>query len=133
MRFLDSLSFLLVFIAGGYLIFLGGLSTFRPALTARFLLGFADNAKLHYLELTVRLAIGWALLHQSSSMLFAKWMEVIAWILLGTTACLLLLPWRWHRNFAQLVVPYANRYLTLMGIVSLVLGLGLLTSLRLFH
>lgn len=133
MRFLDSLSFFLVFIAGGYLICLGGLSTFRPALTAQFFLGFADNAKLHYIELTIRLAIGWALLQQSSSMLFAKWMEVIAWILLVTTACLFLLPWRWHRNFAQMVVPYANRYLTLMGIVSLVLGLGLLTSLRLFH
>lgn len=133
MLVLDLVSFTLIVIAGVYFILLGAIAFIEPALAARFFLGFADNAKLHYLELTVRLAIGWALLHQSSFMLFAKWMEIIAWILLVTTACLFLLPWRWHRNFAQMVVPYANRYLTLMGIVSLVLGLGLLTSLRLFH
>jgi hypothetical protein len=44
------------------------------------------------------------------------------WVLLLTTACLLLVPWRWHRRLAQHAVPLFTRYITLVGVVSLALG-----------
>jgi hypothetical protein len=55
-------------------------------------------------------------------MRFATVFVAFGWVLLATTAVLLLVPWRWHQRFAQLSVPKAVRYLPLIAIASLLLG-----------
>lgn len=132
MNLLHTIAAVLIFLTGAYFLLLGVVSLVKPVLAARFLLGFADSAAVHYLELFIRLAIGLALIHHSSAMLFSNIYELFGWILIGTTAAVLLLPWRWHRDFAKKVVPYANRFLTWIGVISLSLGISMWVSLRLF-
>lgn len=112
----------LVVLTGLYLVGLGSASLLAPAQAARFLLGFATSASAHYLELLVRLAVGGAFLHHAPQMRFSSVFVVVGWILLVTTAGLLLVPWRWHHRFAQRAVPRAVGHLGLIGVASLVLG-----------
>ena len=133
MQLLNSLSFSLIFLTGAYFFCFGILSIFRSNLAARFLLGFATTAKLHYLELLIRLAIGAALIQYGPAMLFANLVEVFAWTLIGTTTCIIIVPWRLHHRFAQKFVPYANRYLKPIGVISISLGVSVWTSLGLFQ
>ena len=51
-----------------------------------------------------------------------------AGIILGTTAVLLLVPWRWHRRFASKAVPRALPYLRLIALASLVSGAAVLAA-----
>jgi len=48
--------------------------------------------------------------------------NLFGWVLLVTSACLLLVPWRWHHRFAQFAVTRVTRYIGLVGVASLVLG-----------
>lgn len=119
----------IILLFGLYLVILGTAAIFKPTLAAQFLLGFAENRTLHYLELFFRLIVGSALIQHAPYMLFANAYVVVAWFIVGTTVCLLILPWQWHHKFAKKVVPYAIQYLKHMGAVSLMLGITLLTSI----
>ena len=46
----------------------------------------------------------------------------IGWMLIVSTAILLLLPWRWHRAFAERTVPPVLRFIAPLGIASALLG-----------
>ncbi|MBT8059422.1 MAG: hypothetical protein KJO33_07500 [Gammaproteobacteria bacterium] len=118
-----------VALAGIYLIGLATLSVFQPSFASRFLLGFAGSAQAHYAELSARSVVGFALVHQAPSMLFSGFFRIFAWVLLATTAGLLLVPWRWHHRFAQKVVPPAMRYIKLIGVASFLLGAVFLIGL----
>ncbi|MBI3129799.1 MAG: hypothetical protein HYZ13_00430 [Acidobacteria bacterium] len=61
-------------------------------------------------------------------MLFPGAFRMFGWVLVITTGVLLLIPWRWHRRFAERAVPSATRYLSLVGLSSLALGGLLLTA-----
>jgi hypothetical protein len=54
---------------------------------------------------------------------------IFGWMMVGTTAVLLLLPWKLHRRFAENAVPQAVRYLPFVGAVSISLGTVLLVYL----
>lgn len=129
MIILNFLAIALIVLTAVYFILLGIVALLKPTMAARFLLGFANSAAMHYLELFLRMAIGFALIHQSTNMLFADVYWSFGWLLVATTACLFLLPWQWHRKFTNKVVPYANTYLALIGITSLVLGMLILGSI----
>ena len=118
----------LVVLAGAYFIGLGGLSLFAPHRASRFLLGFAASPAKHYAEMAARLVVGGALVLQAPRMSFPGAFHLFGWVLVVTTACLLLVPWQWHRRFAERVVPAATRYITLVGMVSLALGVLLLAA-----
>ena len=118
----EILAIAVVVIVGLYFIALGATALLAPAIAKRFLLGFASSPLTHYLELTVRLIVGGALLVQSPRMHFSALLELFGWVLVVTTACLLLIPWQWHHHFARYAVPKAIRYLTLIGLSSIVLG-----------
>lgn len=124
-----SLALLVLVLTAGYFILLGAAALYKPALAQRFLLGFAESPHIHYLELSLRLSVALALLVHAPTMLYAPLFKGFAWIVLGTTIIMLLLPWRWHRAFARRTVPYANRYVRWIGVVSLLLGLFLLYAL----
>ncbi|MBZ0114886.1 MAG: hypothetical protein K8J08_20665 [Thermoanaerobaculia bacterium] len=112
-----------VIIATGlYLVGLGLTSILAPERAGRFLSSFASSAAVHYLELALRLIVGWALLTRAPQMPFASAIAVFGWVLVITTIGLAFIPWRWHYRFAQSAVPPALRYLKLIGVVSIALG-----------
>lgn len=118
----------IVLLSGLYLVGLGLLSLLRPSQASGFLLGFARSARAHYLELLLRMLAGFAFVIESPKQAFELPFYVFGWLLVGTTACLLLIPWQWHRRFAQWGVPQAIRYLGLVGFVSVALGASILAA-----
>lgn len=127
---IDYLTVAIIISAAMYFITLGCAAISKPNIAARFLLGFAENPKVHYLELFLRLIVGFALMHHSDKMQFANISSFFAWVLIISTICLLVLPWRWHYRFAKKTVPYANRYLGIIGISSLGIGIFLIYSMN---
>ncbi len=119
---IEVLALTVVVLAGLYFIALAAASLFSPASASRFLLGFANSALKHYAEMLSRIAVGAALILHAPGMLLSNAFSLFGWLLLVTTAGLLLVPWRWHHRVAKHVVPMAIRHITLVGLVSLVLG-----------
>ena len=119
----------ILFLVAIYFIALGGMSLFAPAKAKTFLLGFAGSAFRHYLEMALRLIVGGSILVQAPHLKYTGVFTLIGWLLIGTTALLLLIPWTWHRRFAEKAVPIAVDYLPIIGIVSFALGVCLLFCL----
>lgn len=119
---IEALAFAVVLLTGLYFMALAGVSLFQPALANRFLLSFAASALAHYTELFLRLLAGGALVLHAPRMHLSEAFSLFGWALLITTAFLLLVPWRWHHQFAQLVVPRATQHITLLGLASLAIG-----------
>ena len=119
---LDAIAVTLVIGAGAFLVALALALVARPRTASRFLLGFAGSAGAHYAELGVRALAGWAFLRHAPGMVFPRVFSGFGWILLVTTAVLLLLPWRWHRSFARKTVPPALERSGLMALGALAGG-----------
>lgn len=126
---LDIAAFGTVLAAAIYLILLGFGALLRPTPTKRFLEGFASSARVHFLELGLRLIAGAALLTSAPRMQFSALFTVFGWVLIGTTLVLAILPWRLHHRFATWSVPQATRYMPLFGAGSTAAGLALLVAL----
>ena len=126
---MHTLSLATVFLAGLYFVALAGVAFLAPSRAADFLGGFAQTAGRHYLELGLRVITGVALVVQGPRMPFSMAFSVFGWMLVLTTAGLAMLPWRWHRMFAERAIPRITRHLLLVGCVSLVLGAVILTAL----
>ena len=119
---IEALALAAVVAAGIYLLVLGGASLLVPSRAGRFLTGFAASRSRHLLEMALRLVVGGSLVLQAPRMSFSGGFSLFGWVLLVTTACLLLMPWQWHRRFAQRVVPQAMLHPRWVGGISLVLG-----------
>jgi hypothetical protein len=126
---LYSASFVILMLAGVYLVGLGAASLFAPGSAERFLLGFATSAFKHYLELALRFLAGAAVILQAPFLVYPVVFTVLGWILVGTTAILLLIPWKLHRHFAEKTVPAAVRHLPVIGLASLAAGVGVIACL----
>jgi hypothetical protein len=87
----------------------------RPALARRFLLGFAQTAAAHYIEMVGRILVGVALVVASPQMLFSAFFLWFGVALLASSMVLLCLPWRWHRSMGERVLP---KFVSLLGVVS---------------
>ena len=118
----EGVTFVLVVIAGLYLLALGTASLVAPARTSRFLLGFAGSQSLHYFEIFLRIVAGAAFVYQAPRMSFSSAFSLFGWVLLCTTVGLLVVPWRWHYRFAQKTVPQVTKYIALLGLSSLAIG-----------
>lgn len=129
MAIVSVLAVMVLYLTAAYFVFLGLVALSKPALAQRFLLGFAESPRVHYLELMLRLIVALALLLHAPLMPYSQIFLGCAWVVLGTTLILLLLPWQWHRTFARRTVPIANRYVRWIGGVALVLGLMFLWCL----
>src|SRR3990167_6183103 len=119
---LSILALIVVVLAGFYLVALAAVALFAPVRAAGFLLGFVGSATLHYLELLLRLVVGGAFLLHAPYLPFPGIFTVVGWVLILTTAGLALVPWQWHRRFAQKTVPHAVRNLKLIAVSSLAAG-----------
>ena len=122
MSMIEVSAFAVVVLTGLYFIALAAVALFTPARANRFLLGFAGSPSKHYTELFLRLVVGGALVLQAPRMFLPGAFSLFGWVLLVTTACLLVIPWRWHHRFAKQMVPRATRYITLIGLASFALG-----------
>lgn len=118
----------LVALAALYLLGLGAAALVAPARATRFLSGFAGSARAHYLEMSIRLVVGGALVAHAPEMLLPAFFTAFGWVLVITTAGLLATPWRWHQRFAQRTVPRLTRRLWLVALVSLALGAFMLAA-----
>lgn len=122
---------LVVIAAALYLAGLGVAMLARPASASRFLMGHASSAPLHYLEVCARIGVGLAFLQNAPEMLLPGLFRILGWVLVGTSAMLLLVPWHWHRRVAERSVPQALRFTPLLGVVSFLMGTAvLLAALR---
>jgi len=126
---LYAVTFVIVLLVGLYFVTLGAMSLLAPAKAKNFLLGFAGSAFKHYLELSIRLIVGGSILVQAPHLIFPRVFTLFGWILIGTTVCLLFIPRKWHRRFAEKAVPIAVGYLPIIGVASFALGTGLLACL----
>ena len=82
-----------------------------PAHAERLLRSFASSARAHFTEQILRLLAGMAIILFAPLMRFPDLFRVFGWVLIVTTAGLLLIPWRWHRQFAELVIPPVIRHM----------------------
>lgn len=128
MPLLDVIALCIVAATGAYFFALGGAALLTPARVSQFLLGFASSLATHLLELALRLIVGAAFVLAARRLWFSGGFSIFGWVLVVSTACLLIVPWRWHQRFAQRVVPLANRHLTLIGLVSVALGAFILLA-----
>ena len=108
--------------AGLFFLALGGAALFVPPRVRGFLLAFAGSPARHYTELAVRLLVGAAFVVSAPLVWLSAGFSFFGWVLLGTTAALLLVPWGWHHRFAQSAAPQALRFLPLLGASSVALG-----------
>lgn len=119
---IDLLALITVLSAAMYLLALAVISFLRPQKASGFLLGFVSSAYVHYLELFIRIIVGTAFLVRAPLMMLPELFTVFGWVLIGTSACLLFIPWQWHQKFAQMAVPQALRHLKLVAVSSFLLG-----------
>jgi hypothetical protein len=122
MTIIDIAAVVIVVLTALYFLALAAVALLVPARADRFLQGFADSAGKHYAELSIRLVVGAAFVLQAPHSWFPGAFFGFGGLLLATTACLLMIPWRWHHRFARQTVPRALHFLPLIGVASLVLG-----------
>jgi hypothetical protein len=125
---LSVLAMIVVVLVGLYFAGLSVVSLAAPARASSFLMGFASSASAHYAELLLRLVVGAAFVLAAPRVPLPGLFTIFGWLLIGTTAALFLVPWHWHRRFAQRVVPVALRYLPVVTVVSMAMGSFILWS-----
>jgi hypothetical protein len=123
---MDRTASAVVLLAALYFVALGAVALISPTNARRFLLGFAGTRARHCTEMVARMAVGVSLLVVAPHTELSRAFSLFGWVLVISTAVLTFVPWRVHRRFAQASVPGALRYLPLIGLVSLALGVGLL-------
>lgn len=111
-----------VILVGAYLCGLGMAAFLAPALARRFLSGFAQSASAHFLELGIRIPVGIAFVLRAPKLPYEPVVAALGWMVVITSLVLLAIPWRWHRRFAERVVPSVTQYLGWLGVASLGLG-----------
>jgi len=124
---IESIALAVLSVTGLYFITFGFVSLMRPIQASQFLLGFASSPTKHYGELIARFIVGGSLVVVSSLLFYPLAFSLFGWVLLVTTAGLLIIPWKWHHRFTQRAVPRATRYISLIGVSSIGLG-GLLLA-----
>lgn len=128
MSLMEAVALSVVAASGLYFLALGSLALLAPARARRFLLGFASSLVAHLLELALRMMVGAAFVLSAHRLWFSGGFSIFGWVLVISTACLLLVPWRWHQRFAEHAVPRALRYLKPIGLVSLLIGAFILAA-----
>jgi hypothetical protein len=111
---------------GLVLIAFAGVVFARPAIAERFLMHFASSARAHYVEQAFRLLIGGALVLMSPAMWQPNVFWIVGWIIVISSAALMLAPWQWHHRFGERLRPMMSRYLWLYAIGAFAFGALLL-------
>ena len=118
-----------IVLAGIWLIGLAVAAFVRPERVKDFFGKFASSAFAHFFEMFGRLIVGAAFVIYAPQMMFPMVFTAFGWLLIGTTAVLIFVPWKLHRKFADRSLPMVEKWMTLFGAVSFCGGLFLLYSL----
>lgn len=121
-----ALAKIVVIATGLYFIGLSAVCLLAPDKARNFLRKFASSGFAHYLEMTIRIVAGGALITHAPDMAYSGAFNLFGWVLVISSAALLLVPWRWHHRFGQWAIPFAIRILPLFAALSLVLGASIL-------
>jgi hypothetical protein len=108
------------------LIALSGVAFVRPTIAERFLTAFASSARKHYVEQIFRLLIGAALVVRSPTMWQSRLIWLFGWAIVLSSAVLMCVPWQWHHQLGERVLPLLVRHLRLYAFGSFALGALLL-------
>lgn len=108
--------------AGLWLIGLALTIVVVPERAERFLTGFASSARAHYTEQLFRLIAGSAIIVFSPEMRFPGVFRAFGWLIVLTTLGLIVVPWRWHREFGKWAIPLAVRHIKLYALGAFALG-----------
>jgi len=119
----------IVVVFGLSLITFTGVAFAKPARAERFLMAFASSARTHYVEQSIRILIGAALVVLSSTMWQPKVFWLFGWAIVVSSAALICTPWRWHDRLGERVRPLLVRYLKLYAVGAFALGVLLLYGL----
>lgn len=122
---------IVVAVAALYLLALSGTAMVRPARAKWFLEAHASTARLHALELALRLVVGLAFIRAAPTMRGAEVVALSGWILVVTTLGLAVTPWRVHRRFANWSVPMATQSMALVAVGALLGGVAIAAALLL--
>jgi len=115
----------------GFGLFLIGLAAWivtAPSRAEGFLKAFASSALTHYTEQGTRLIVGVAMITFAGSMRYPELFRLFGWLVIVSTAGLLLIPWQWHNKFAGLVMPPVFRRIGLFALGAFALGAFILYS-----
>ena len=115
--------------AGLFLMLLAAATAFAPRRAERFVAAFASSARAHITEQVVRMIVGGGLVVYAPNMRIPVFFEVLGWLLIVTSAGLLLIPWRWHHRFGRWAIPLVIRHMKLYGLGAGVLGAFLLAAM----
>ncbi len=124
---IDLIATVVIALTGGFLVWLGVVAIFRPKIASGFLLAFATTPAKHHIELAIRVVVGAAFVVRAPHLPGSVVFRLFGWVLIVTTAVMFLMPWRWHHRFAEENVPKALKFLPVIGVVSLVAGVGVLS------
>ena len=119
---MEVLSGMVVVTFGCFLVGLAVMIAIKPQLAERFLHSFATSARAHYTEQTLRLIAGGAMVIFAPSMRYPGLFRLFGWLIVVTTAALLVLPWRWHSEFAKWAIPLVIRHMKLFALAAVALG-----------
>jgi hypothetical protein len=117
-----------VITAGVLMIGFGAMVFARPALAERFLMSFASSARSHYLEQAHRFVLGTSIIVLSPAMWLETAFWLLGWSIALSTVALVLIPWRWHYQLAERVLPKLVRHMRLYGAAVFAFGVLLLTA-----
>jgi len=115
--------------AGIFLVLLAAATVFARRRAERFLAAFAGSARAHIIEQVARMIVGGGLVVYAPRMRIPVVFEVLGWLLIVTSACLLLIPWRWHHRFGGWAIPLVIRHMKLYGLGACALGVLILVAM----
>lgn len=120
---------LIVYLFAIFLMVMGILCFIRPVPIQHFFDLFAATKKAHLIEQAIRLVVGFSLIHFASVINYTWFFQVFGWLIVITSLLLIVLPWQWHQQFAQYVIPCVKRHLKLYALLSLFLAVLLLYAI----
>jgi hypothetical protein len=123
---MSAVAAVIVVVFGLSLLTFTGLAFAKPARAERFLMAFASSARTHYVEQSIRILVGAALVVLSSAMWQPKVFWLLGWAILVSSAALICVPWQWHDRLGERVRPMLVRYLKLYAVGAFALGVLLL-------
>ena len=122
MTVLDYLAGTIVAASALWLIGLAVAVLLIPERVKALLRKFASSARAHVSEQVPRLIAGIAFVVFSPHMRLPDVFLVFGWVLVATSAALLVTPWRWHQRYGQWVIPLAIRFIGLFAVSACPLG-----------
>lgn len=112
----------IILVTALFLIGFAFIAIIKPAPAKHLLRQFASSAQAHYSEQLIRIVFGLSLILYAQQMQFMHFHLALGWLIVITSLGLLGVPWRWHKKFADKVIPWVIWLLPVYAVGCLLLG-----------